>query len=217
MNAIPDEAKYLAEEPNESCVSLCDTMCMKEADGATQNSNEIVCDSVIDGTADSTLEQIEEDLDFCENEARQMNRTRTFYLYKNKTLLDQSLSTIDVIAGILVVDSAMNKALQFFAVFRKPRRKFGWKKINCVDNGGLSFHGHWCTGIQYSDEEDDGCPASFGGLLGVAKMAAVAIPLRYIVGPGKNQSNKYCIITNWWKERNKDGRYEHPGLDDSFY
>ena len=50
-------------------------------------------------------------------------------------------------------------------------------------------------------------------------MAAIAIPLRYAVGIHVNdEEGAYCcVITNYWKERQKFGRYQLPGLDRSLY
>jgi hypothetical protein len=48
-------------------------------------------------------------------------------------------------------------------------------------------------------------------------MAAVAIPLWYIIGKDKPDSKLYCVITNWWKPRSLGGRYQLPTLDPSLY
>ena len=52
-----------------------------------------------------------------------------------------------------------------------------------------------------------------------AKMAAVAVPLHYILEEGQPQPhcNKYCVITNWWKVRIAGGDYVLPTLDASMY
>ena len=51
----------------------------------------------------------------------------------------------------------------------------------------------------------------------LAKMSWVAIPLWYVVGKKKAESNHYCILTNWWKERNKSGFFALPRLDPNLY
>ena len=48
-------------------------------------------------------------------------------------------------------------------------------------------------------------------------MSAVAIPLWYIIGKDKPDSQKYCVITNWWKPRSPGGVYQLPTLDPSLY
>ena len=59
--------------------------------------------------------------------------------------------------------------------------------------------------------------ASSNRLKAMAKTAAVAIPLHYIFGSDKPESNLYCVITNWWKHRFKGGDYKLPILDNTFY
>jgi hypothetical protein len=50
-----------------------------------------------------------------------------------------------------------------------------------------------------------------------AKSAAIAVPLKYSFDPAKNgdDSYKYRVITNWWREHNKKGQLVYPGLDAS--
>ena len=48
-------------------------------------------------------------------------------------------------------------------------------------------------------------------------MAALAIPLRYALGEKSEHKNCYCVITNWWKERVRNGGYELPKLDPLLY
>jgi hypothetical protein len=47
----------------------------------------------------------------------------------------------------------------------------------------------------------------------IAKMSAMAIPLRFALGKNHPDANKYCVITNWWRERNRQGIYGYPTLD----
>jgi hypothetical protein len=54
-------------------------------------------------------------------------------------------------------------------------------------------------------------------VLDPAKMAAVAIPLYYILGVDHPDASRYCVITNWWTVRINNGRCAPPRLDASFY
>ena len=48
-------------------------------------------------------------------------------------------------------------------------------------------------------------------------MSAVAIPLHYVMGVGHEDANKFCVITNWWKPRQRNGWYFIPSLDVAAY
>ena len=50
-----------------------------------------------------------------------------------------------------------------------------------------------------------------------AKMSTLAIPMWYAIGHDSPNSLKFCVITNWWKERNHEGRYTVPCLASSYY
>ena len=60
-------------------------------------------------------------------------------------------------------------------------------------------------------------PSTEAKIKQVAKMAAVAIPLHYVTGRQHEHSLKYCVITNWWRERMQNGLYELPSLDFDLY
>ena len=78
---------------------------------------------------------------------------------------------------------------------------------------GVSLNGMWYAPISQFDTSVEICPQSVAGITQVAKMAAIAIPLKHIVGEDHVDCYKYCVITNWWKEREEDGRYSLPGLN----
>ena len=40
---------------------------------------------------------------------------------------------------------------------------------------------------------------------------------KYSVGEDSTDFNKYCVLTNWWKIREKDGEYRLPRLDPGLY
>ena len=58
---------------------------------------------------------------------------------------------------------------------------------------------------------------SFADIQSDAGYSAVAIPLWYLLGDEHSDSNKYCVITNWWDYRMQDGSYDQPTLDPSLY
>ena len=60
---------------------------------------------------------------------------------------------------------------------------------------------------------DIAAPQTFKGLVKIAKMAAIAIPLRFTIKPNHPDVNKYCVLTNWWRERTRHGYYRFPSLD----
>ena len=61
-------------------------------------------------------------------------------------------------------------------------------------------------------------PATTDEIYELAKMATVAIPHSYAVGKKDGpSSSKYCVVTNWWKERDREGKYKLPTLDKSLY
>ena len=56
----------------------------------------------------------------------------------------------------------------------------------------------------------------------LAKMSAVMIPYSWAVGSDyaatvEVADNSYCVITNYWKERNYTGRYKLPDLEVDLY
>jgi hypothetical protein len=60
-------------------------------------------------------------------------------------------------------------------------------------------------------------PKTLEGIQNIAKMSAMAIPLQFALGKQHPDANKYCVITNWWRERNSQGIYGHPTLDFAWY
>lgn len=60
-------------------------------------------------------------------------------------------------------------------------------------------------------------PRNAQHMLLLAKMSAVAIPLKFVLQAEHADRLKYCVITNWWKERDKHGDYLFPKLDFSLY
>ena len=76
----------------------------------------------------------------------------------------------------------------------------------------------WCAPIAVEEEDEKFPPTdNFEELQRIAKLSAMAIPLWYIIGKGKPNSNKYCVITNWWRYRMKNGVYGLATLDPKLY
>ena len=77
----------------------------------------------------------------------------------------------------------------------------------------------WCADIAVAEQDDPKCPATdkFSDIQSAGKLSALALPLSYLVGTKHPHANKYCVITNWWKHRMKDGWYRLPTLDPTLY
>ena len=91
-------------------------------------------------------------------------------------------------------------------------RKFGWCKINFDDSKGVQMCGLWYAPIKMVDVSHFP-PSKFDGIQRIAKMSGIAIPLHYMLGKSHADANKYCVLTNWWRERNCKGNYVLPSLD----
>ena len=158
----------------------------------------------------------------CAVEEMGMQKTRTIHIYQNQPKMEHAIENNELFSGILVAqqdNSALTMCHVLYTVYRKPQKSFGWKKIIFLDEAGLDFFGLWYAPIAVEDPVDpwNEPPQKVEDIKAVAKMAIVAIPLWYIVGKNKEHSNKYCVLTNWWKERQKNGQYRLPGLDFSLY
>ena len=166
--------------------------------------------------------------DYSEVEDKQMEKAKTIYFYKSKEAFELALGECQPIAGILVhdLDSALadggcGEQLQFYAVYRQKASEsdspFGWCKLAFDDGKGEEHAALWYSPMKKADTQTPP-PRRENQLQQLAKMSAVAIPFRYAVGDGSHRSAaKYCVITNWWKERSRGGRYCFPTLDSSLY
>lgn len=157
-------------------------------------------------------------VDYSEVEDRNMNKAKAFYTYRNEEQLDQALAENRPISGILVRDShsGITNKLDFYAVHRQ-KMGFGWSKIVFDDDAGESRCGLWYAPLS-KEVAINAAPETFKMIQELAKMSTVAIPMSYGIGcENKPESSKYCVITNWWKERQHSGRYKIPGLDASLY
>ena len=156
---------------------------------------------------------------FSNNEVLGMTKKRTIYIYRNERQMNEAITAKKPLAGIVEVTKDTNTgktAFKFKLVFRKPVKQFACREVDFDDCNGIHFHGLWCAvptvknDIVYST-------SSFGDIQAMSKLAAVAIPLRYVLGNDHPDSNKYCVITNWWKYRMSDGWYRLPTLDATLY
>ena len=162
-------------------------------------------------------------------EDRQMHKARTIYIYRNRGELESALQNNEPISGIIISEQAPGAAArtsELYVVFRVKKEKnmqnssrFGWLKIEFRDNLGEQRGGLWYAPINVNVMPGAApAPASEEEISTVAKMAAVAIPQRYATGEMNTESSrKYCVITNWWKERSQEGTYKLASLDTSLY
>ena len=154
---------------------------------------------------------------FSTNEMLGMAKKKTIYVYRNEKQVDEAISAKKPLAGIVEVTKSNGKtAFEFQIVFRKPVKQFACRRVEFDDADGVLFHGMWCSPMAVKEEIVQ-TTESFAEIQSLAKLAAVAIPLWYVIGKGHPNSNKYCVITNWWKYRMSDGWYRLPTLDASLY
>ena len=108
------------------------------------------------------------------------------------------------------------RAFTFYLVFRKPTKLFARRRVDFNDVAGVHFCGLWYAPISVEQEHIQ-VTNSLNDIKEAAKMSVVAIPMWYIIGKGKADSEKYCVISNWWKVRSITGQYVLPTLDRSYY
>ena len=149
-------------------------------------------------------------------EEEQMSKARTYFVYKRESELQQSIDNHEPFAGILI--SAEDGSPEMHVLYKKPKSlvRLGWRKVTFDDTQGVLVCGLWYAPIS-SFEEADSPPVSLKEVTSIAKSATVAIPLRYTFGNNHQDSLKYCVLTNWWRERNRDGKYLLPTLAFELY
>ena len=141
-------------------------------------------------------------------EDKQMEKARVYYIYKRHTVLEEAIARHDPISGIII--QAKDGSPQMYLIYKVPGKKFGWKKVSFNDAEGTHVCGLWYAPITV--EEVDAPPSTTTEITKLAKLATVAVPLRYPVGDTHPDGLKYCVITNWWRERNEKGQYVLPSL-----
>ena len=178
--------------------------------------------STNDDSEDEVDSNIDEERPLTEEEERwstpmedaQMRKARTFYIYKNKRDLETSLDNHEPVSGI-VLKSAVDGSPVMYVVYKAPNKSFGWSIATFNDKEGVEVCGLWYSPVTF--KEDGSPPTSVEKIKKLAKMSSMAIPLRYTHGDHNNDSFKYCVITNWWRERNRRGYYVLPSLPFDFY
>jgi hypothetical protein len=150
-------------------------------------------------------------------EAEQMSKARTFYIYKNLETLENAFIQHEPITVVVLLLEDQPQP-QFFAVYRMGRKCLNWKLIEFNDTTGVNVFGMWYAEIVLLDTHIQ-APTTIQLLTDMAKMSAMAIPLRYGVEPKcmVDDQNKYSVITNWWRERDQGGGYSFPQLCFSCY
>ena len=148
-------------------------------------------------------------------EDEQMKKARTIYIYKSRGELERSIETSGILAGIII--KCPDGSPEFRSVFKTGISSYGWVRLTFDDANGVKLCGMWYAPVVVEELQMEDPPTSEEGLKGLAKIAAVAIPLHYIVGKNHDCALKYCVITNWWRERREDGAYMLPTLDFTLY
>ena len=170
-------------------------------------------------SVDNAMLTVPDLLDYCDQEDEMMKKARTTYTYKTAQRLEDALELQKPLAGILVDDGG--GTLSFYCLARTSKKKtgspLGWRKISFLDSSGVTINGLWYTKITASTLSCMGCPRSLDEIKRISRMSAVAIPLHYVMGVGHEDANKFCVITNWWKPRQRNGRYFIPSLDVAAY
>ena len=166
-------------------------------------------------TAKSQSAENDDWLDYSPMEDDEMKKARIIYIYRNKNELQQSINRHEPIAGI-VIRNAVTDAPDMFAVYKMPGKSFGWMLIQFEDPEGVHHVGTWFA-APLAHEPITTPPQTAHEIKQLAKMASMAIPLRYTFDNGHPDRLKYCVITNWWRERNDKGRYMLPTIDFSYY
>ena len=182
-------------------------------DSASKNSTNT---QATQSTVESTAEEWEDWLDYSPMEDDEMKKARVIYIYRSKNELQQSINRSEPIAGIIIRNEAVSGNPEMFAVYKMPGKRFGWMQILFQDDQGVQHVGTWFAPL-LAHEPITSPPQSIDEIKVQAKMASMAIPLRYSFEEGHPDRLKYCVITNWWRERNDKGRYMLPTIDFSYY
>jgi hypothetical protein len=190
----------------------------EEDDEETTTSEELASEEKEeDWTNTSVLdkEEVKEEEWTTPMESEQMAKARTFYVYKTFEILQSAMDNLEPISGIVV--GKEDSLLEMLVVYRTAGN-LAWKKINFSDDSGIYIFGMWYALISMSETEIPP-PTSMGQLVKETHMSTMAIPLRYGVSRKHMTAahSKYCVITNWWRERNCEGKYVLPTLAFDYY
>ena len=146
-------------------------------------------------------------------EDEQMKKARTYYIYKRHSDLREAIDNQKPLSGILL--RASDGSPQFYVVYKVPGKHFGWYKVSFNDTEGIKLGGLWYAPLEA--EEANAPPSSVAEITKLARSSTIAIPLRYACGSGYAHASKYCVLTNWWRERNHMGQYVLPTLSFDLY
>ena len=169
-----------------------------------------------DPEEDQRLEQLpdeEEELWSTPMENQQMDKARTYYIYKRQAHLLEALANHEAVTGIITRDD--KKKPKIYLVYKIPGKQFGWYEVSFNDLEGSRVCGLWYAPLTV--QEGNAPPSSTSEITKVADMAFVAIPLRYPLGDQHPDAFKYCVLTNWWRERDQKGDFRLPSLPFELY
>jgi len=162
---------------------------------------------------------MELEADYSAIEDQQMVKANTIYIYNSHKALNDALQESLPVSGILADSSTADaNELSFFLVYhKKDRVSFGWYEVTFKDTEGIRHLGLWYAPMVAKESAIYPNYLKFLDIQQMAKMATLAIPLHYAIGRDHPDSLKFCVLTNWWKERSSKGSYILPGLDSSLY
>ena len=146
-------------------------------------------------------------------EEKMMEKARTYYVYRRKSDLDDALNRREPITGILV--RLNDGSPQMYAIYKVSGKQFGWYRVLFDDTCRIQVCNLWYAPLTV--EEANAPPSSTKEITRLAKVATVAIPLQYSFGSSHTESSKYCVLTNWWRERNSRGQYVLPTVAFELY
>jgi hypothetical protein len=156
------------------------------------------------------------DNDFSPMENLHMEKHKTFFCYRSQQQLVRAICDKKPVSGILVENESAGQIELDFYLLYKEKQSFCWIKVVFDDSNGIYKGGLW-----YAPMETVAVlrkpPTHFESIQKLAKMSTVAIPMSYGIGKQDPASEKFCVITNWWKERQSNGRYTMPILDPAWY
>ena len=151
---------------------------------------------------------------FSQLEEHGMTKTRTIYIYKKEPSVLNSVDSFKPLAGIVV--EKLDKTFEFQMVHRKEGKRFGCRPLLFLDERGEEHCGMWCSNVALNQRVEH-VYSDFSDVQKKACMAAVAIPLKCVVEENDPRASKYYVLTNWWKERDRNNNYVFPTLDPHLY
>ncbi len=146
-------------------------------------------------------------------EQMQMKKTKAFHIYKDKESIIEAHENLKPVVFLVKLDDTV-----VIAYWVKSKGNEGNKiqllKVEFDDGEGIFHCGVWYSPWKYSEESINITLKSSNEIEEIANMSAVGIPMKYI---NKQNASKYTVITNLWKERQRNGSFEYPGLDKALY